>query len=309
MFARVTAHQGAPRVDSYAAAEAALAKYKALEATKRRRKPMPVGTYPLGGHAKSVTWVRQEDGGEIAFQLYDTDVVTWRPDNSVVIDNYGTVTTTGFASRFLPRGISLNFPTSVRGREGGNKGIEFSADMGNRWGSRHICQGGLARFIEQDGAWVPDETTLDPINLLDIDRKMAREATAGLPWKDFEMWLSMAPMHLDLDHEVFDLEHCLTGLRKRDFRFAAVHLPTVTIPNGWGAADRIKPLPIAVRDSNKPITMGSLNKLKLAIWEDAGAIGTTQHMTVPCAEYKRRMARARELQNLGLDYWHVGAYS
>lgn len=304
MFMGITAHHSAPRVSSYEEAQRAVDKYRAKEALRRRRKPIPADQYALGGHNKSVTWVRQDEAtGAIAFQLYDTDVVTWHPDNSFEIDNFGSATTTGFASRFTPRGIHLNRPVQIRGSEGGNTAIVYVTPDEHR-----MCQGMLVRFRLVDGFWAPDVGTLDPIRLPDVDRKLAREATAGLPWKDFENWLAMAPMHLDLEHVEFDVEECADALRKRDFRQATVHLPLVQIPNGWGAERRIKPLPIQTGYMDQVITMGSIGKLKLALMEQAGAIGVEEFTTVSCREYARRMARVSELRKLGFRrYSDMGA--
>lgn len=308
MFMGVNAYTDAPRVDCYDDADRAFRKYRDREAGKRRRRPLPAGEYPLGGHHKSVTWVRRDEAtGAIAFRLYDTDVVTWHNDNSVEIENFGTATTTAFASRFTPRGIHLNRPVSIRGNDGGNRAICYHAPGGEGRLDRRMCRGDLVRFTLEGDHQVPDEATLDTMRFVEVDRKAARAATADLPWKDFDNWLSMAPMHLNLEHNGFDLDDCVDALRRRDFRAAAVTLPAITIPNGWGAADRVKPL--AIRTAHdEAITLGSIGKLKLAIWEDAGALDVIERTTVSCREYDRLMSRVRDLRRLGISgYWDMGA--
>jgi len=308
MYLGVTSHQSAPRVASFADAQRALERASTTP-TGRARAAKPDG-FPLGGHSKSVTWVREIDGGSIAFMLYQTDVVVWAPDNSVHIDNFGTVTTSGFAARFLPAGISLNHTVEKRGASGGNKAIQYrSSTEGCAWGSRRMCQGDVVRFVEDGDVWVPDEDTLDPMTFPVYDTRAMRDLGKRYHLKDFELWLSMAPMHLDLEHEGFDVDDCMAALEKRDFRTAAVHLPTITIPNGWGAAERIKPLPIAVADSNKPITLGSIGKLRLAILDDQGLMAEQRVTTMPVREYRKRMALVRQLEGMGLCGGDYGASS
>lgn len=116
----------------------------------------------------------------------------------------------------------------------------------------------------------------------------------------------MAPIHMDIEHEGFDLDDCVEALEARNWRRAAETLPTVTIPNGFGAASRVKPLRIRTSDRDKPVTMGSLGKLKLAVWNDIGALTTVVVRTVSRDEYDRRMARVKELAALGVPVWDYG---
>lgn len=294
MFTGVRAHENARCVASYADA------VKALEAasrtpTGRNRTEKHYG-FPLGGHSKSVTWVRDRDEGVIAFRLYNTDVVVWHPDNSVEIDNFGSVTTSAFASRFLPRGINLN----------NTRTISYATKPdGYVWGG-NICIGGGVRFREHGDVWLPDEDTLDTINYPEVDRVKARAVTKSYPFKDFEMWLSMAPMHLDLEHHEFDLTTCSDALLDRDFRRAATHLPLVKVPRGFGVAERMKPLNISVRGWDYMITLASLRKLKVALWDLECAITTAPRKTPSRVEHDRRMKLVREMQSVGCDAYEYG---
>jgi hypothetical protein len=53
--------------------------------------------------------MRRLPDGSIAFKLYDTDVVTWHPDNTLTIVPYPSRTTNMFAHALLPRGIYPQF--------------------------------------------------------------------------------------------------------------------------------------------------------------------------------------------------------
>ncbi len=272
----------------------------ALTPTGRKRLEKPEG-YPLGGHSKSVTWVRKDDDGAIAFTLYHTDVVLWHPDNSFEIDNYGTVTTSGFAHRFLPAGMHLHRPTYRRGCEGGHRGI------GYRDGGQHICFGDIVRFVPRGDSWAPDEATCDEVLLpVGVDRRAARALSKCYNLRDFELWLSMAPMHLAgtesaVEHAEWDLDQCLNALVRRDFRQAAAHLPLISEPEGFGTAKLMKPLAIATRRGDSHITMASLSKLKLALWSRERAIIVEGRKTWAQREFLRGMTRLRELRSLNAD--------
>lgn len=276
----------------------------ALEAASRTptgktRAPKADG-YPLGGHSKSVTWVRQCDDGSVAFQLYSTDVVVWHPDNSVEIDNYGTTTTSSFAARFLPNSIALNVAGNT---------ISYATEAGRYAWSGNVCRGkhNVATFREHDNVWLPDEDTLTVMDFPEFDRATMRGIAKAYPWKDFDAWLSMAPMHLDLEHQEFDTTTCRDALLERNFRRVAEHLPTVKVPRGFGLADRMKPLKIAVRGYDTMVTLASIRKLKLALCQTEGGLTSVPLKTVSRKEFDRRMKRVREISNLGLcGYYEYG---
>jgi hypothetical protein len=293
MYTGVKAHHNVDPVASYADA------LQALEATRltpkgRKRAEKPEG-YPLGGHNKSVTWVRKDEDGSIAFQLYAADVVTWMPDNSVVVDNYGTVTTSGFAHRFLPSGIYLNYPTTRCGAVGGHSTIQFHD---------HVCCGGTVRFRRGAGGyWVPDEDTLDTMRFPELDGGAARELAKRYHFRDFAIWLETAPAHFNepIHHAEWDLDECLTCLEERDFLNASRYLPL--IDTGGFANDRIATLPFRTAHWRYMITMGSLQKLKLAARAKL-EVSSAEFRTLPRREFDRRMARVRELARLGIeDAW------
>ena len=273
------------RTRSYADALLAL-KAASLTPTGRQRQAKPDG-FPLGGHSKSVTWVRERSDGAIAFMLYSTDVVTWFPDNSVEINNWGSSTTSGFASRFLPDSIYLNVAGCTIGYA--TKPDAYAWD-GN------ICKGrhNVARFREHDGVFLPDEDTLEPMHFPELDLAAAREVTRSLPFKDFEMWLSMAPMHLELEHAGDDVEECLHALRERDFRTAATHLPLMSGKASYGR----DPTPLKIRTPHwtEVVTLSSLTRLKLALWAQEGAFTTVTKRTLPRKEFDRRMRRVRDME-------------
>lgn len=293
----------------YASAQRVL-EQAALTPTGRQRQSKEYG-FPLGGHSKSVTWVRELDDGAIAFRLWDTDVVIWYPDNSFDVENYGTVTTSQFARRFLPAGIWLNHPVTKRGVESGAKTITYRGRDEAGSSVQTKCIGYVVRFNETgDGRWVPDEDTLDTMKFVELDRTKAREVAQVYHLKDFENWLSMAPMHLAgteaaIEHDKWDRTTCADALMDRDFRRAAEHLPLIKDTNAFGI--ELKPLPITTGRWGHHVTMSSFNKLKLALWDYDGALDTTEVKTISVKDYDRRMVRVREMRQLGLGGWDLGA--
>lgn len=296
MYLGVRAHRDAAPVASYADAQRVL-EAASRTPTGKRRTAKPDG-FPLGGHSKSVCWVREDDDQSIAFMLYSTDVVTWYPDNSVVIDNYGTVTTSGFASRFLPRGIYLQHPTNRRGHEAGYRTITYWTAEG-----RYICNGGLVCFREHGDLWLPDEDTLDPIKLVDTDPREVRTVLKRYPLKEFDNWLAMAPMHLDVEHDHYNQPLCLDALLERDFRTAARYLPLINASSAWGVEPRT--YEVKTKRWGERVGPRSVELLRIGIMEEEGLFTTIPHLTLSCANYERGMKRVRELRRIGAG-WDLG---
>mgnify|MGYP001169639493 CR=1 FL=1 len=289
MYLGVTAHHNVLRVMDYESA------VKAQRAGTMRSK---------------VASVYERSDGAIAFRLYQTDVVVWNPDNSVEIDNYGSQTTSGFAKRFLPCSIYLNYPTVRRNMIGGANTIQFHTHPDRpdlSWEDRyHVCQGSIVRFTEQDGAWLPDESTCYDIRLpVGMDRKKFREVAKRYHLKEFENWLSMAPIHLDIHHVEWDTHTCMAALEAREFRVAAEALPTILETSAFGLCDRTQPLPIHTLPG-KYISMASLAKLKLAIQDHEGLRVDEVRRTWSVRDYNNGMKRVRELSNLGMAVHDLG---
>jgi hypothetical protein len=307
MYMGITAHHNAPSVRCFADAQKALAK-ASLTPTGRARKPSDDGMFPLGLTKRGQTCIGEMDDGSIAFRLYETDVVAWHPDNSCIIENFGTVTTTGFARRFSPEGIYLSHPVTKQGWERGHKGFRYHTYYGDdwrrRWKTARICfgQGDTVRFVPEGGVWVPDQSTLSKIVFPELDMAGARDMSKALHFRDFTTWLGMAPHHIEIEHEGFDTEACEKALRQRDFLGASRHLPTVKA-DGFGRCLDAHALPFRfVRGGSEDIiTLGSIGKLKLALWEENGLLKDAIFTDIGAKEFDRRMARVKALDALGFE--------
>lgn len=279
--------------------------------TGKQRRAKDKG-FPLGGHNKSVTWVRERADNAIAFTLYSTDVVTWHPDNSVEIDNYGTVTTSRFAERFLPAGVHLHHPVYRRGGvSGGANTIGFRTAAEDEGYRSAICQGDVVRFQPiADDLWLPDESTCYDLCLpIGVDRRKARELSKYYNLRDFEAWLSMAPIALAsggdrIEHNDWELDICMEALEARNFRLAAEHLPLVKDTGAYGT--ELKPLPITTSRFDEHITASSLSRLKLAMWREEGVLRTETRTAWDRSDWDRGMRRVKELTRLGVDVRGLG---
>lgn len=302
MFMGITSHRNALSVRSYADAERCLDRCSRTP-TGKARKSIELRSsdvdraFPLGLTKRGQTMVIRYNDSTIAFRLYDTDVVTWHPDNSVAIDNFGTVTTSGFASQFLPAGFHLRYPVERRGSCGGDKGIVYRPGGADDWRNARICFGGIVRFMQDGDGWTPDESTLDKLVFPVLNHGEARKLARDLQLSTFETWLAVAPFHLELEHRKVDVGMCESALRRGDWATAAMHLPLIKETHSWGGHN-LRPLPIR-SGYQEHVTMGSIGKLKLALWEEHGMLEDEVFTTVSRGEFDRRMARVRELDALG----------
>lgn len=298
MYLGVRSYEDALACHDYETARRSLERASLTPKLGRKREPKAFGYHMGRSSTHGVTWVREctDKGyeGAIAFRLYNTDVVIWHPDNSVEIDNFGTETTSAFARAFLPSKMSLYHTTKRCGELGGHKGVGYYD--GEEW---RLCWGGLPRFRLHDNVWLPDEDTLDEVRFPELsDRKVARAVSAKYHLKDFDTWLSMAPMHIRIEHDCWDIHDCADALLKRDFALAAMFLPLTYEPRGFGTELNI--IPIVTRRHGAHITTGALAKLKLALWDLEGLIETVSFKTIASSEFARRMRRVRAMQQLGL---------
>jgi hypothetical protein len=294
MYMGVKNHHGLPDVAGYADAQRALEVWQ----SKPRR-------------GKQTVQVLEHGDRSIAFKLYETEVVVWNDDGSVEIDNYGTVTTSAFAHKFLPSGFHLHHPVVRQGSCGGANTIGFKLPDADKGYRRGVCQGGVVRFVQvSDDLWEPDESGCYEITLpFGVDRKEIKGLSERYHLAEFENWLSMAPMHLgDVYHDEFDLEECLHALERREWRQATSFLPAIKENPGFGAANRAKPLDIAMSNPGEYISMASLGKLKLAMWSAEGLIREETHKVWDRKAYDRGMIRARELEQIGLSVGRFGPH-
>jgi hypothetical protein len=297
MYHGVKNHHILPNVTDYESAQRALA----IWTSKSRR-------------GRQIAQVHDRGEGRIAFQFWTTDVVTWCPDGSVEIDNYGSKTTTEFAENFLPDGIRLHYPSNRKGATGGSNIISFRTHLDRpdlTWEDLfHVCQGSVVRFVPQDGVHRPDPDTCYDITLpMGVDRKALRDVAKKYHFREFESWLSVAPTHLEaagntVEHMGWEPDICMDALEKRDFRAAAESLPPIKVTNAFGI--EFKPLPISMQRWGEYVSMTSFAKLKMAIWDFEGLIREETRKTWPESEFRRRMAKVHEMSKLGLGTRHLG---
>lgn len=283
------------RIDSHAKALELLRTTSKTKFGKDRRE----FTNGYSMNSKKTKFVRRNADGSVAFCLHQTDVVTWHPDDTVTIDNYGTKSTSEFASSFVS-GLSLHHPVTIRGEELGCSSISY----GDWREGRTVCFSDYVTFRQGDNGWEPaDPDLLRTVWYPELDRVKARKLAKQFHLRDFAIWLEVAPAHMRIEHTGFDLQDCLDALEKRDFVLASMFLPLVKELRGFGV--NIKPLNFVTRRGDEHVTMASLGKLKLAMWEEEGALEKVGFTELPYEEFRRREQRARELAKL--TYARYGA--
>lgn len=304
MFLSPSSYQTAPSVRTYADAEAALLRVM-FTPTGKPRKEKEYGFPLTGPGAKTkVAWVRKDSDGDIAFRLYNTDVVVWHADGRFSVENYGTSTTSVFASQFLPVGIHLTFEKTVLGEQRGNNTLIY-----HHGGERHVCCGDVVTFIPQpDGSFLPDEATCSIMTMpVKAAPRVSRDVSTTYRLAAFRNWLSMAPLHLDdMQHAGFDITTCADALLDGNFRRAAEHMPSVKASNAFGRTSRDSALRIAVKAREHIITLACVDHLRLALLDYEGALPTREFTTMPQAEFDKSMALVRRMQALGLSTYKLG---
>jgi hypothetical protein len=248
--------------------------------------------YPLASRNGS-RWVRRH-GDKIIFRLYNTDVVTWLDEATVEVDNsYATRTTGSFASDWSPVqcGACGTMTTHVTPRTGDS--------WRERWSSALIVKGKVT-FHLRDGFWHPAEDEGDAFTFKTLDRKGVRRVSAEYNLTDFEMWMSMAPQHLNLIHNGDDEHDVALALKARDFRKAACHLPLVSTANS-GAFGNAEAKPLAIKTQGSGVVTGaSLRRFRLWLYDMEGLM--TEHVTycMRVGEYNNLRKRMAEYEKAGV---------
>jgi hypothetical protein len=160
---------GVRRVTSYAAA---LALY---EKAVPRRGGTGSGERKLPGHSKPYTGLTRR-GDNIEFIYHTTEVVTWRPDGSVLLDlRYQSYSTATFADRFTPTSLNVSGTADVLYNR--NTGLYYLAGPSVTFTADEVLEGTV------------------PITRKLVDRKLGNEALERRGYKKFEHWyLPMAAM-------------------------------------------------------------------------------------------------------------------
>lgn len=287
--------KGTPRCDSYKRAVELFEKFS-LTPTGRARKPNHLGFMPMNS---KVMGVRMDTNGDVIFRLHATDVVTWHPNNSFSIEVWESVSTADFIRSLTPISVGVNMVATVftEPRE--------SNDWRTRWATAIICHA-EATFVDVGDHHMPDETTLRTFRYPEADRKLTRELSKEHRLAAFETWLAVAPHHLDLAHEGEDMEAVAKALKAGKFMEAAVHLPTIEVPRGFGIADRIKPIPMSGLHWQHPVTPASVQRFRRWLYDDGGAVEMRECKTMTQTEYDRRVKEISAFDKAGASLHRPG---
>jgi len=284
MFATPTSYTETKSVESYAEA---LRVFERAQLTPKGHRRVEYDGYPLGSNTKkdSPTRVRQTRDKSIVFRLYSTDVVMWHPDNSFALEPYETMTTGMFCSHFSPvrvgaSGTATYFPAIGTDNE--------YTDWSERWRQARVCRASGTFRQDKTGAWIPDEDTLPSFEYMVVDRAVTKAIRDHYPIKDFLTWLSMVPLHTTVVHETSSIGRVVEALERRDFRAAAISLPAVEVPRGFGLAERMRPYALRGVRGGMMVTPASVDRVLRWLYHDGGAVRLASCKTMTRDEYAKR---------------------
>jgi hypothetical protein len=185
----------------------------------------------------------------IAFQLYDTECVTYHPDNTITVQGYGTQTTSGFIDRLTPGGIyhlahsrthhgpmlrlmsvreHVCPPCSYRSEEYRYTGPDWDSGVVIKCGSPVRLD-----YNAERGLWLP----VDPpaaqgqaFKLPTINRKAAREVSKAYHLADYERALRAYVAMLQIQRQDGEsLFMVAAALREGDMTLALEFAPGGTL--------------------------------------------------------------------------------
>ncbi len=215
--------------------------------------------------------------------------------------NWGSTTTSGFASHFLPIGISL----CHHSRNGGSTAIHYRSYVDNdryRYGRWSLCQGHLVRFVEAPCGqlWLPDEDTCYEITYPVIDRSVSREVGRKYSLPEFRTWLEIAPAHMStIEHEGYDYDACVAALLRRDFTTASKHLPLIDASKCWRGRNAISILNFSCAGRDNYVSLGSIVRLRLAMLVEGYGVQTIRTKTPLLNDHERYMKLAHQMKAIG----------
>ena len=293
MFGHHTTNFG--RCQDYASAKALLRKAQNHPEWKTKTREAEQYGFSLRTKTKdSTTWVREENGAVI-FRLHDTDVVTYHEDGRCEIENWGSVLTSSFFNAYGPRCVFLNVSDSSIGYLASQREKRFDGDW--RTQQYRVCGNGSV-FRQHGDFWLPDEDTMPEIVVpAGIDRRAAREIRKQYNFTDFELWMETAPQLLNLQHQGSNMSAVLEALEKRDFRTAAVHLPTCSLKQCYGKdPHRYK---IGRGGWSFGVTRRSVALVRMAMLSLEGALQERRVKSVSLEEYNRMKTEIKAREDAG----------
>lgn len=129
---------------------------------------------PLESRKKKHATVRMLDDKSIAFQLHATDVLTYRPDDSIKIQPYASNSTDAFFSTVTPSNVWAHFTSH----------IGYMVNINHEWFK--ISDGAvMRRKWAGNGQWEVDHI---PIRYKVVNRKRANEARKISGYDDYSTW-------------------------------------------------------------------------------------------------------------------------
>lgn len=181
-----------PRVslNTYNAAYQFWEKAKPWRNDKRESAPRKV----LKDQTKRSLAVYKDRDGNICFKYHYTDVVTWKPDDTCVLEVWTSMSTDTFADAFAPPSVRPWFMCPEAPAVGFAHGEEQHSKHGDySWPEYRffkVNRGSMTMArSEVSGLWSPQGDDFDPWETTTYDKVKARDALKAHGYADLRPWL------------------------------------------------------------------------------------------------------------------------
>jgi len=194
---------------------------KALEVfnhPKRVKREDSDGYRPLRiGDRKKRTTIHMVPNGGIAMRLYETDVVTYYQDGSILLHTFKTKTTGEFADEVLPPGARMQIDWSTRCSRDETYLYTYDATQGSRWdngGPRYYRFDGETMTIEQDpenaNLWRPRSNDFAPVEFIHVDKSLYARTRRQFKLRALEDYFDTNPKQPDWSERLKLHDDCTT---------------------------------------------------------------------------------------------------
>lgn len=211
-------------------------------------------------------------GENVVFTYHVTDVVTWKPDNTCVLDlNYESQSTANFANRFTPENVYVFGEADVVG-------------VGERGNTKYYAHTG--NVVVSKGEII---TGNRPVKARVVDRKDAKAALAEANFPAFSAWYKPIATFWERD------EPARIGGRKKIFRRSALHrgghipardmITMLKDPEQWEALSHCSTFGIGLA------TSAFLNALREAIYRHENCYEMVEREFAPSYDTLRKWMR------------------
>ncbi len=300
-----------PGDDSYAAA---LAHFDSVKPWRSKYNPdgeeRPIGDRAVKNTGRQFNRaMRKLEDGSIAFRLFDTDVVVYHPDETITIQGYATMSTSGFIDALAPAGIQHSYrQIRFNGRLSHTEDpvLHLMPTRAETYGSDRTyqipvwskamvirCDDAVRLTYSADGVWVPvDLDDLVPFQVPTLDRKAARAVSKQYGLTTLQqvvnamIALKAAPPPFTGNGYSTDFRAIMQALEAGD-TMAAVELMPRGTTQAFGKT----------HGTERGVQPGFITRLRNHIYEHEGVVDRVAKQTLTSHGYRKYVADVRRFED------------